>query len=415
MIRPLELLIGLRYTRAKRRNHFISFISMTSMIGIAIGVWALITVLSIMNGFERELRERILSVASHVTVSGHDGWLSDQETVNHEITKRPEILASAPFILGQGLLMGGRMVKGALIRGVLPTEEVGVSNLSESMKQGDWNALESGKWRIVLGSELARQLGVSVGQKVTLVAPKGQITPAGLLPRLKRFTVAGIFELGMYEHDSGLAILHLGDADRLFKTEGLVSGRRLKLADLYQAPQIRGQLSRSLGAGYRVTDWTTQHINLFRAIKIERRVMFIILLLIVAVAAFNIVSTLVMLVTDKRSDVAILRTLGLGPRRVMAIFMIQGTLIGLIGIFIGGISGVITAVNVETLVPWLEGLFGIEFFPSSVYVITDFPAQLKWRDVYQIISISFVLSVVATLYPAWRASRTDPAEVLRYE
>tara|TARA_B100000586_G_scaffold195703_1_gene144509 strand:- start:452 stop:1111 length:660 start_codon:yes stop_codon:yes gene_type:complete len=219
----------------------------------------------------------------------------------------------------------------------------------------------------------------------------------------------------MYEHDSGLAILHLGDAARLFKTGGLVSGRRLKLADLYQAPRIREQLSRSLGAGYRVTDWTIQHVNLFRAIKIERRVMFIILLLIVAVAAFNIVSTLVMLVTDKRSDVAILRTLGLGPRRVMAIFMIQGTLIGLIGTFIGGISGVITAVNVETLVPWLEGLFAIEFFPSSVYVITDFPAQLKWRDVSQIVSISFVLSVVATLYPAWRASRTDPAEVLRYE
>ena len=262
---------------------------------------------------------------------------------------------------------------------------------------------------------MARQLGVSVGQKVTLVAPKGQITPAGLLPRLKRFTVAGIFELGMYEHDSGLAILHLGDAVRLFKTEGLVSGRRLKLADLYQAPRIREELSRSLGTGYRVTDWTIQHVNLFRAIKIERRVMFIILLLIVAVAAFNIVSTLVMLVTDKRSDVAILRTLGLGPRRVMAIFIIQGTLIGIIGIFVGGISGVVTAVNIETLVPWLEGLFGIEFFPSSVYVITDFPAQLKWKDVYQIISVSFVLSVVATLYPAWRASRTDPAEVLRYE
>lgn len=415
MIRPLELLIGLRYIRAKRRNHFISFISLTSIIGIAIGVWALITVLSIMNGFERELRERILSVASHVTVSGQNGWLNEQETVNREINKQTEILASAPFILGQGLLMGGRMVKGALIRGVLPAQEAGVSNLSENLKQGNWNALESGKWQIVLGSELARQLGVSVGQKVTLVAPKGQITPAGLLPRLKRFTVAGIFELGMYEHDSGLAILHLDDASRLFKTGASVSGLRLKLPDLYDAPRIRDQLSRALGETYRVTDWTIQHINLFRAIKIERRVMFIILLLIVAVAAFNIVSTLVMLVTDKRSDMAILRTLGLGPPRVMAIFMIQGTLIGLVGTLIGGVSGVITALNVETLVPWLESMFGVEFFPSSVYVITDFPAQLKWEDVYQIISISFVLSVVATLYPAWRAAKTDPAEVLRYE
>jgi lipoprotein-releasing system permease protein len=415
MIRPLELQIGLRYTRAKRRNQFISFISLISVLGIVIGVWALITVLSIMNGFERELRERILAVASHVTITGLRGELTDWPRLSERVEQAEEVVGQAPFILGQGMIVKGPTVSGALIRGIVPNREANVSTVLDHLTAGDVAALVPREWNIIIGSALASKLDVVLGDKVTVVAPKGQVTPAGLLPRLKRFRVTGIFELGMYEYDSALALIHIEDAARLFRTEGRATGLRLKLKDVYDAPRVRQKLTELLGSGVGITDWTREHSNLFRALKIEKRVMFIILLLIVAVAAFNIVSTLIMVVSDKEADVAILRTLGISPLSVMGIFVVQGVMIGITGTLIGTGVGVLTAINIETLVPWLEELLNTEFFPSSIYVITDFPAQMKWPDVIQIASASFGISLVATLYPAWRASRTQPAEALRYE
>ena len=415
MIRPVALFIGLRYTRARRRNHFVSFISGVSILGITIGVWALITVLSVMNGFERELRERILSVASHATVSARTGWLEDWPALSRSVSEHPEVLAAAPFIFGQGLLTRADTVSGVLIRGVLPEKEREVSNILDHLTAGESDSLRQGGWNIVLGAQLARSLGVSVGDRVTLIAPKGKITPAGLLPRMRRFEVSAIFEMDMYEYDSGIALIHLEDAARLLETEGGVTGVRLRLEEIYRAPLVSQQLRQRLGGNFRLTDWTREHANFFTALKIERRVMFVILLLIIAVAAFNIVSTLVMVVTDKRADVAILRTLGLGPLQVMVVFIVQGVVIGFGGTLVGGVLGVLTALNIETLVPWVENLFGIEFFPASVYVISDFPAQLKWPDVYLISGVSFLICLAATLYPAWRASRTQPAEALRYE
>jgi len=415
MTRPVALFVGLRYTRARRRNHFVSFISVISILGISVGVWALITVLSVMNGFERELRDRILSVASHVTVSASHGWLRDWETLEATIKKHEDVAAAAPYILGQGLLTRGDAVTGVLLRGVMPEQERGVSTVMNYVESGRWSSLVPGAWQIVLGSQLARSLGAGVGDRVTLIAPKGRITPAGLLPRMKRFTVAAIFEMDMYEYDSGLAITHLGDAARLLEAGDGVSGVRVRVSDIYHAPRIGLELGQLLGSGHRISDWTREHANFFTALKIERRVMFIILLLIIAVAAFNIVSTLVMVVTDKRADVAILRTLGLPPLQVMAIFIVQGVVIGFGGTAIGGALGVITALNIETLVPWIEELFGIEFFPASVYVISDFPAELRWPDVTAITAVSFLICLIATLYPAWRAARTEPAQALRYE
>ncbi len=415
MIRPLELLIGLRYTRAKRRNHFISFISLTSMLGITLGVWALITVLSIMNGFERELRNRILATAAHVTVSTPEGSLADWPGVAARVITNPAVLETAPFISGQGLLTNRGEVSGAMIRGILPEAELEVSELLNRMIDGEAADLEAGKYRIVLGFQLARQLGVSVGDKVTVVAPEGRVTPAGLLPRLKRFTVTGLFRLNMYEYDSSIALIHIDDAARLLNTGGRVSGLRLVVDDVYNVARIRYALDALLGGGYYLTDWTIEHRNFFGALAVEKRVMFIILMLIIAVAAFNIVSTLVMLVTDKQADIAILRTLGLSPGSVLAVFMVQGVIIGTIGTALGGLVGVLTALNVETLVPAIEQFLGIEFFPANIYVISDFPAEMHWRDVWRIMSVSLLMSLIATIYPAWRASRTQPAEALRYE
>ncbi len=415
MYRPLSVFIGLRYTRAKRRNHFISFISLTSMLGITLGVWALITVLSVMNGFERELRERILGVASHVTVSGVSGWLPDWRNAQSQLENARQIVGVAPYLLGQGMLTRGRSVTGSLIRGVDPALERRVSEIGANMVEGGLDSLTPGTFHIVLGAELARGLRVGLGSKVTLVAPKGQVTPAGLLPRLKRFTVTGIFKMGMYEYDNGLSLIHLDDAMRLYRSDGQVNGLRLKLADVYRAPLVRQELARALGPDFYVSDWTREHANFFRALKIEKRVMFIILFLIVAVAAFNIVSTLVMVVTDKQADIAILRTLGMSPRAVMGVFMVQGIVIGVIGTLLGALAGVLTSLNVETLVPMLEGLFGVQFFPADVYVISDFPAEMHWDDVIMVTIAALVMSTVATIYPAWRASRTQPAEALRYE
>lgn len=415
MIRPLELQIGLRYTRAKKRTHFISFISMTSMLGIALGVWALITVMSIMNGFERELRGRILATASHITVTGADGALSDWPTVAERVTAHPRVLDSAPFVSLQGMLTNRGDVTGAMVRGIVPAEERGVSQLLDAIVAGDADTLQDGDWNIVLGYQLARQLGVNVGDPVTLVAPKGRVTPAGLLPRLKRFTVTGLFRLDMYEYDSSIALVHIDDAAKLLDTGSRISGLRLTVDDVYDVARIRYELAGQLGGGYSLIDWTIEHRNFFSALAVEKRVMFIILMLIIAVAAFNIVSTLVMLVTDKQPDIAILRTLGLSPRSIMAVFMVQGSIIGVIGTVIGGITGVLTALNVETLVPALERLIGIEFFPANIYVISDFPAELHSDDVVRVLSAALVMSLVATIYPAWRASRTQPAEALRYE
>ncbi len=415
MIRSLPVLVGLRYTRAQRENHFISFISLVSMLGIALGVWALITVLSVMNGFERELRDRILGVAAHVTVSGADGWLQDWQSVAADAERRTDVVANAPYILGQGMVVRGSHVTGALIRGILPDREQQVSDFSTHMVAGRLSNLQPGEFGIVLGEALMRRLRLGIGDKVTLVTPQGQVTPAGLLPRLKRFTVVGAFEIGMYEYDSGLALIHLEDAARLYRSDTRINGVRLKLTDVFQAPSVRKALAREYGPDYYVSDWTREHVNFFRALNIEKRVMAIILFLIVSVAAFNIVSTLVMVVTDKRADIAILRTLGMSPRGIMGVFMTQGVVIGIIGTIVGAIAGVLTSINIETLVPFFENLLGFKFFPADVYVISDFPAEMHWRDVIIIVSISLIMSTLATLYPAWRAARVQPAEALRYE
>ncbi|MGD9787240.1 MAG: lipoprotein-releasing ABC transporter permease subunit [Sulfuricellaceae bacterium] len=410
-----ELFIGLRYTRAKRRNHFISFISLVSMLGIALGVAALIVVLSVMNGFQEELRARILGVASHAQVSGVNNTLADWRAVAAVVGRNPEVKAMAPYVMGQGMLSNGQRVQGAIVRGVLPDEEDRVADIGSHMRAGSLSDLRPGEFGIVLGIELARGLGVGVGDKVVVIAPQGQVTPAGILPRLKQFRVVGIFEVGMYEYDAGLALAHLDDAAKLFSLGDRVSGLRLKLDDLYRAPRVSQEIQALLPDDLYVTDWTQQHANFFRAVQIEKNVMFIILLLIVAVAAFNIVSTLVMMVTDKQADIAILRTLGASPGSIMKIFIVQGAMIGVIGTLMGALGGVLLALNVETVVPAIERLFGVHFLAKDVYYISELPSKLMWGDVTVITLVSLVLSLLATLYPSWRASRTNPAEALRYE
>jgi lipoprotein-releasing system permease protein len=415
MFSPYELFVGLRYTRAKRRNHFISFISLTSMLGIALGVTALITVLSVMNGFEKELRERILGMASHATISGFDGRLEDWSEIGARARQHPRVVGVAPYVNSEVMLSAAGRVSGTLLRGILPEHEAEVSDVLGKLVAGDWKALRAGEFGIVLGSELARHMGTVVGDKVTVVTPEAAVTPAGILPRLKRFTVIGVFEVGMFEYDRSLALVHLADAARLLRMEDAVTGVRLKLDDLFQAPWVAHEIAGQVGGAYLVNDWTRQHVNFFRAIQTEKRVMFIILLLIVAVAAFNIVSTLVMMVTDKQADIAILQTLGASPRSVMVMFIVQGALIGVVGTLLGIAGGTALALNVETLVPAIEQLFGTRFLPPDIYYISDLPSDLHWTDVWRIALLSLLLSLLATLYPAWRASRTHPAEALRYE
>ncbi len=417
MLRPIELYIGLRYTRAKRRNHFISFISATSMVGIALGVMALIVVLSVMNGFERELRERILGMASHATVSGHQKPLEDWAAV-HETAMASGlgIIGAAPYIEGEGMLKHGSQLSGTLLRGVLPEYENTVSDVGAHMVEGALTDLVSGAYNIVIGKELASVLGVGHGDKVDLMIPQTMVTPAGVLPRFRRFTVIGIFEIGMFEYDRSLVLLHIDDAAALYRLGDGVTGLRLKLDDMFRAPRVSRDLAQRLPPGaYYVTDWTQQHANFFRAIATEKTVMFIILTLIVAVAAFNIVSTLVMVVTDKQSDIAILRTLGATPRSIMAIFMVQGSLIGVIGTIVGVASGVLLAVNVENIVPAIEQIIGRQFLSADVYYITQLKGELHWGDVVKIAVVSLILGLCSTLYPALRASRILPAEALRYE
>ena len=415
MFRPLALYIGLRYTGAKRRNHFISFISMTSIIGIGLGVAALITVLSVMNGFEQELRTRILGMASHASISGSRQPLADWEGAAGLALENPEVVGVAPYVQGEIMLTKGKKVSGALVRGILPGMEPDVSTVGEHMRSGRLEDLQPGEYRIILGAELAYSLGARLGDQVTMVTPQANFSPAGVLPRLRRFRVTGIFDVGMYEYDRGVALVHMEDAARLFQLDNAVTGIRLRLEDLFQAPRVARELAGRLGGGLKVEDWTRQHANFFRAVQTEKRVMFVILTLIVAVAAFNIVSTLVMVVTDKRADIAILRTLGATPGVILRIFIVQGALIGLLGTALGLIGGIALALNVETIVPAIEEAFNTQFMPADVYYISDLPSQLNWPDVWQIGTVAFLLSLLATLYPAWRASRTQPAEALRYE
>jgi lipoprotein-releasing system permease protein len=415
MFRPLEFAIGLRYTRAKRRNHFISFISLTSMLGIALGVTALITVLSVMNGFEKEVRGRILDMVSHLTVSTFEGRLDGWSDVVMQVKEHPQVTDAAPYVEAQGMLIHGKKVNGTLIRGILPEMEPGVSSVADKMQEGKLTDLKPGAFEVILGRDLARILQVDVGDKITMVTPSANVTPAGVAPRLKRFKVVGIFYVGMYEYDSSLAIIHMDDARRLFRLQDAVTGVRARLTDLFAAPQVRYELQQGELGSYWVRDWSSYHANWFRAVKIEKRMIFLLLMLIIAVAAFNIVSTLVMLVTDKESDIAILRTLGSTPRSIMGIFMVQGTLIGVIGTILGVAGGISLSLNLDTVVPWIESLFGFRVLDPGIYYISELPSDLHWDDVWLISGVSFLFGVVSTLYPAWRASRTQPAEALRYE
>ena len=415
MALPYELLIGLRYTRAKRRNHFISFISLISMLGIGLGVAALIVVLSVMNGFQKELRTRILGVASHIQITGVSGELDNWPVLAAQAMQNPEVKAAAPFVQSQAMFTFDGGVKGALVRGILPDQEDKVADFGNAMKSGRLDDLRPGEFGVILGADLARSLRVFTGDKVTLIAPQGTVTPAGVVPRLKSFKVVGIFEVGMFEYDSGLALIHMQDAQRLYQMDERVTGVRLKVDDIFEAPRIARDLAPTINADAYLHDWTKSHANFFRAVAIEKKMMFIILSLIVAVAAFNLVSTLVMAVTDKQADIAILRTLGARPRSIMGIFVIQGALVGFIGLGLGVVGGVALALNIDVVVPFIERMLGIHFLDKSVYYITDLPSDLQWGDVWGVTLIAFVLALLATLYPSWRASRVNPAEALRYE
>jgi lipoprotein-releasing system permease protein len=415
MFRPFPLYVGLRYFRAKRRNQFISFISGMSLVSIAIGVMALITVLSVMNGFQDELRDRILSMTADATVSGFDNKLSDWPQVVRDVHDQPGVVAAAPYIEDQAMLANGSNMSGTEIRGVIPDMEGTVSEVGRRMVMGRMQDLEPGSYDIVLGKDLAFALGVAPGDKVILMISQGNVTPAGLIPRFRRFTVSGIFDAGMYEYDRGLAFVNIKDAQTLYGFDDAVSGVRLKLKDKYQAPAIARDLTARFNGAFYVTDWTQEHVNFFKAIAMEKTVMFIILSLIELVAAISIAITLVMAVTDKQADIAILRTLGASPRAIMGIFIVQGTIIGFLGTLIGLILGVLLATYLNDIMHFLQSVFHTEFLPSSVYYISDLPASIVTNDVLKITIASFLLSVISTLYPAWRAARTQPAEALRYE
>lgn len=416
MFRPLELFIGLRYTRAKRRNHFVSFISLSSVLGIALGITALITVLSVMNGFQEEVRGRILAMTPHATINRWSGAVEDWQAVRDWALEDARVVGGAPYIRGEAMLNNASLVSGALVQGILPAEENKVSDIGSKMVQGTLDELRPGQFGIILGQALANALGVVVGDKITVITPQASVTPAGILPRLKRFDVVGLFKAGMYEYDRGLALIHVEDAAKLFQyPEGTVNGVRLKLHDLFMAPRFSRELAGKLPETFVARDWTQDHASYFRAVQIEKTAMFVILTLIVAVAAFNIVSMLVMVVTDKQADIAILRTLGATPRSVMGIFIVQGITIGLVGTVLGLIGGVALATHVDVVVPFIERLFSVKILAPDVYLISDIPSKVQWSDVITIGLVAFGLATLATLYPAWRAARTQPAEALRYE
>lgn len=415
MSKRYEYLIGHRYLRSSRGNRFVSFISTISMLGIAIGVAVLIVVLSVMNGFEREVRGRILSLTSHATISAFGSGLPDWQGTAAKIGNHPDVVATAPYIEEQALLIAGSNSSGAVVTGVLAEHEEKVTSITEKMATGSFDSLTAGGFGIVLGEELAKVLGVKLGDRVVVVTPLRTITPAGVMPRMRGFKVVGIFNAGMYEFDRNLAYINLKDAAVLYRMGEQVTGLRLKLTDLFIAPRLVRELALSLGGGYYVDDWTRKHANFFRSIQLTKSAMFLILLLVVAVAAFNIVSTLVMVVKDKRTDIAILRTLGASPRGILTIFMTQGTAIGLIGTLAGVALGVLIAVNLETLIHGLEAVLGVHFLDAKVYYISDLPATVQWPDVLKISLTTFLLCCLSTLYPAWRAARTQPAQALRHD
>jgi lipoprotein-releasing system permease protein len=414
---PFEWLVGMRYTRAGRRsgrNSFISFISLISMAGIALGVAALIVVLSVMNGFQKEVRDRMLSVLSHIEVFDATGSMPNWQETAREAFQEKEVKGAAPYVAAQAMITREDSVRGVVIRGVLPEQEPKVSDVADQVRVGSFNSLKSGEFNIVLGKDLARGLRVGVGDKVTMIAPQGQVTPAGVLPRLKQYTVGGIFEAGHNEYDSSLAFIHIDDAMRMFKLEA-PTGLRLRIADMQRAPEVALKLSHILSGNLLILDWSKQNRTWFAAVQTEKRMMFIILTLIIAVAAFNLVSTLVMTVTDKQADIAILRTLGASPGSIMKIFIIQGALVGLLGTAIGVGLGVLVAMNIDVIVPFIEHLLGIQFLSKDIYLISSLPSDLRWPDVWTIGSVAVVLAFLATLYPSWRAANVRPAEALRYE
>ncbi|RZL38231.1 MAG: lipoprotein-releasing ABC transporter permease subunit [Rubrivivax sp.] len=416
---PFELQVGLRYTRAGRggrRNRFISFISGVSMLGIALGVAALIIVLSVMNGFQRDVRDRMLNVIAHVELLNYSGQaLPDWQATAAKARQNPEVIGAAPFISGQALIArGSDDMRGSVIRGISPAEEAQVTTLGAQLKDGVFAKLVPGAWNIVLGYELARELGVAEGDKITVILPGGQVTPAGVVPRLKSLNVVGTFKSGHFQYDSSLALVHVDDAARLFRTEG-PTGVQLKLRNVHDARRVAGELAQGMGPEILVRDWTRANATWFDAVQIEKRMMGIVLTLIVAVAAFNLVSTLVMTVTDKQSDIAILRTLGASPRSIMGIFIVQGALAGVIGTLAGVGFGLLVAFNVDVIVPFIERLLNVSFLPGSIYLISQMPSDPQSADIVPIAVVSLVLSFLATLYPSWRASRVQPAEALRYE
>ncbi|WP_372866445.1 lipoprotein-releasing ABC transporter permease subunit [Pseudomonas sp.] len=416
MFRPLFVYIGTRYTRAKRRNHFVSFISLTSMIGLALGVLVMIVVLSVMNGFDHEMRTRVLGMVPHATIESASP-IDDWRSLADKAMENPQVVAVAPFSQMQGLLTHEGKVQKVLINAIDPPEEVKVSIIGDFFQQGRLQDLEPGAFGIVIGDKAAAKLGVTLGDKITFVAPEVTVTPAGMFPRLKRFTVVGIFHVGAGEIDGYVAMTHVQDLARLQRRQAdQVQGIRLKVGDLFQAPRTAWELAQTLGEReYYARDWTRTHGNLYQAIRMEKAMIGLLLLLIVAVAAFNIISTLVMVVTDKKGDIAILRTLGATPGQIMAIFMVQGTVIGVVGTVIGALLGIFAALNVSAAIAALERALGMRFLNADVYFIDYLPSQLMLADVLLVCAAALVLSFLATLYPAWRAARTQPAEALRYE
>ena len=414
LFQPLSFSIGLRYLRAKRRNGFISFISMASILGILIGVTALITTISVMNGFQEELRTRILGMVAHATIEGVDGPMLDWQHAIAVSGQDSRVLGAAPYVESEALLQGFRR-QGAMIRGVLPEQEPKVSELGSKMKQGHLSDLKAGEYKILLGSELAQTLGVGVGDSVTVFVSEATVTPIGPIPRARRFTVVGIFEVGAQEYDFGLAVIHMTDAQKLLRMDQGVTGVRLKLDDLWNAWPLARDLANRLQGQYRVRDWTRDHENFFRSLKMEKTIMFILLSLLIAIAAFNLVSSLVMLVQDKQADIAILRTLGLSPGAVMRVFVVQGTVIGIVGVGLGVCGGLLLSSNLSHLVHFIERLTGSELMPADVYYISGVPTAIEAGDVILVAVIAFALCLLATIYPALRAARTDPASALRYE
>ena len=415
MFTPLELFIGQRYTHSRRRNRFISFISFASMLGILLGVTVLITVLSIMNGFEKELRDKILGVVAHVTVSGTNGQLSDWTSKLDGLKAEKHVIGAAPYVQKQVMLTNGNLMRGVVLQGIDPAQQSQVSDVNFKMLEGNFSNLKPREYGIVLGVEVAANLGVIPGDKVTVIVPQVQVTPAGVLPRLKRFTVVGIYQIGHPEYDGMTGFIELGDASRLFRLGENVGGIRLKLDDMFAAPAVGHELQTKLGKEFAVVDWSQEHGSFFRAVKTERIAMSLILGLVVLVALFNLVASLVMTVNDKAADIAILRTFGMDANRILRIFMIQGSIIGIFGTVVGVALGVWLSLNIGTVIPFLENTFGFKIFSADVFYISEIPSDLRWSNVIWIGVASLIASVLATIYPAWRASQVQPAESLRYE